>query len=69
MRNDIFLKEIGMRIKVIRNSKKISLRKLGELCKLDYTNLSRIETGQKGCHLLTLKNVADNLNVDIKDFL
>jgi transcriptional regulator with XRE-family HTH domain len=69
MRNDIYLKEMGKKIKAIRESKKITLRRLGELCGLDYSNISRLESGTKDCHLLTLKNIADKLKVDVKDFI
>lgn len=69
MRNDIFLKEMGKRIKAARNKKKITLRELGLLCELDYGSISRIENGQKDSHVLTLKNIADKLNVDVKDFI
>lgn len=69
MRNDIFLKEMGKRIKAARNEKKITLRELGILCQLDYGSISRIENGQKDSHILTLKNIADKLNVDVKDLL
>ena len=69
MRNDIFLKEMGNKIKTIRNEKKISLRELGKLCNLDYGSICRIESGQINSYLLTLKNIADKLNVDVKDFL
>ena len=69
MRNDIFLKEIGKRIKATRNEKKITLRELGRLCELDYGSISRIENGQKDSHVLTLKNIADKLNIDVKDLI
>ena len=39
------------------------------LCALDYSSICRIEGGQKDSHILTLKNIADKLNVDAKDFL
>lgn len=69
MRNDIFLKAMGKKIKAIRNERKITLRELGKLCDLDYGSISRIENGQKDSHILTLKNIADKLNAGIKDFL
>ena len=69
MRSEPYLKEIGQRIKSIRQEKKISVRKLGELCKLDYSCLSRIEGGQYSSRILTLKIIAEKLEVDIKDFL
>lgn len=69
MRNDIYLKEMGKKIKFIRELNKITLRMLGELCGLDYSNISRLEGGQKDCHILTLKSIADVLKVDVKDLI
>ncbi|MBS1916871.1 MAG: helix-turn-helix transcriptional regulator [Bacteroidetes bacterium] len=67
--NGIFLKQMGAKIRAARNAKKISLRKLGKLCQLQETNIMRIEHGKKSCRILTLKNIADKLEVDVKDFL
>ncbi|MGN6248895.1 MAG: helix-turn-helix domain-containing protein [Ginsengibacter sp.] len=64
-----FLKKMGAKIKVIRNEKQLSLRELGKLCNLDYGSICRIEKGQMNSYLLTLKNIADKLEVDVKDFL
>ncbi len=69
MRNDTFLKEMGKKIRAARNEKKLTLRELGVLCNLGHDAISRIELGQKDSHILTLKNIADKLNVDVKDFL
>lgn len=69
MKEGIFLIEMGKKIKAIRDKKKISLRQLGKMCELDYSSISRIETGQKSSRVLTLKTIADKLGVDVKDFL
>jgi transcriptional regulator with XRE-family HTH domain len=61
MRNNEFLKEVGSKIKAARQSKGISVRRLGELCNLDYANLSRMESGKQNVLVLTLKNIADAL--------
>jgi transcriptional regulator with XRE-family HTH domain len=66
---DPYLKQIGQRIKAIRKAKKISIRSLGELCQMDYSGLSRIEGGQHSSRILTLKLIAEKLDVDIKDIL
>jgi transcriptional regulator with XRE-family HTH domain len=68
MRNDIVLRQMGLRIRAIRKSKKITLRRLGKLCSLDYGSISRIESGEKDSHILTLMNIAEKLGVDLKDF-
>lgn len=69
MNKDPYLQEIGKKIQAFRKAKKITIRDLGELCKLDYSTLSRIEGGQYASRITTLKNVADKLGVDVKDFL
>ena len=68
-RNDIFLKNLGSKVKAMRQSQGISVRKLGELCKTDYSNLSRFEGGKVNIRMLTLKSIADVLGMDIKEFL
>ena len=69
MEDGAYLKEMGSKIKSVRNANKISLRQLGEMCNLDFTSISRIECGQHSSRILTLKAIADKLNVDVKDFL
>ena len=69
MRNDEFLKELGSKIKSVRQSKGITVRRLGGLCDLDYSNISRMESGKQNVLILTLKNIADVLKVDLKDLL
>jgi transcriptional regulator with XRE-family HTH domain len=69
MRNDIYLKEMGSKIRATRKARKMSLECLGELIKMNISNLSFIERGRTNPHLLTLKNIADKLNVDVKKFI
>ena len=69
MRTHPYLVEMGGKIKAARNAKKLTVRELGELCKLDYSCLSRIENGQYSSRVLTLKIIADVLGKDVKDFL
>ncbi len=52
-----------------KKEKKVTLRELGRMCKLDYGSISRIELGQKSSRILTLKSIADVLGVDVKDFI
>ncbi|MGZ3767275.1 MAG: helix-turn-helix domain-containing protein [Mucilaginibacter sp.] len=66
---DPYLKEMGARIQAYRKAKKITIRGLGELCKLDYSTLCRIEGGQYASKITTLKNIAEKLEVDIKDIV
>ena len=68
-KKDEFLIEMGKKIKAARNSCGITVRELGELCGLDYSNLSRLENGQVDCQISTLRNIADKLDVNVKYFL
>ena len=68
-KKDAYLVELGNRIKVLRQNKGLKVRELGLLCSIDYSNLSRIENGQKSSRILTLKIIAKMLDADIKDIV
>lgn len=68
MTNDLFLKEMGKRIRAIRKAKKVSLRQLEKLTDIDDVNLMRIEHGRKNSHILTLNSIANALDVDVANF-
>jgi transcriptional regulator with XRE-family HTH domain len=69
MNNGIFLKQVGGRVKALRQSKGLSVRALAAMCGTDYSNLSRFENGQKNLYILSLKLIAEKLEVDLKEFL
>ena len=56
---------MGKRIREARKSKRISLRELERLTDIDNANLCRIENGKKNSHILTLKSIADVLEIDL----
>ena len=60
-------KRIGANVKALRKSKKITVRKLAAMCKLDYANLSRFENGWQDIRITTLNDIAEKLEVDIKE--
>lgn len=64
-----YLKEMGRKIKSAREAKGLYLRDLGKLCNLHYGAICEIENGKRDSHILTLKKIADKLNVDVKEFL
>jgi transcriptional regulator with XRE-family HTH domain len=69
MNNGEYLKEMGRKIKLAREAKRLYLRDLGKLCNLHYGAICEIEKGKRDSHILTLKNIADKLEVDVKEFL
>lgn len=64
-----YLKEMGSKIKAARQAKGLYLRDLGKMCNIHFGALSEIETGKRNSHILTLKNIAEKLNIDVKDFI
>lgn len=69
MNNGQFLKHIGGKIKSAREAKGLSVRAFAKLCNMDFSNLSRLENGQKDCHILSLKMIADNLGINMKELI
>jgi len=69
MSNGEYLKEMGRKIKLARVEKGLYLRDLGKLCNMHYGAICEIEQGKRDSHILTLKNIADKLEVDVKVFL
>ena len=67
--NGNYLKEMGNKIRATRRAKGISLRKIITLLPLHKSSISEIENGKRDCHILTLKMLADCLEVDVKEFL
>lgn len=64
-----FLTGIGEKIRAARKAKKIPINEMAERAKIDMSNLSFLERGQKNCHILSLKSIADVLEMDVKEFL
>ena len=66
MKDNIFLIEMGKKIKAARTAKKISYPQFSKLTGVDMSNLWFIENGRRNVHILTLKSIADVLELDIK---
>lgn len=69
MNNGEYLIEMGKKIRAIRRSKGISLRKLVKTIPVHASSISYIENGKMNPHILALKQLADLYGVDVKDFL
>lgn len=62
-------KLIGIELRKIRESKKISLRQLSELTKISHPALSNYELGKRSLYVKQLKIICDALNIDLLEFL
>ena len=69
MRNDLFLKDIGRKVKALGKSNKMTLQNLSDHTGIDLSNLWIIENGKRNVHILTLKSITDVFKKNIKDFL
>ena len=69
MTKNEFLVEMGRKIRSARKAKKIPINTMAELTKIDMANLSFLERGMRNCHIMSLKSIADVLEMDVKDFL
>ena len=67
--NNTYLKEMGRKIKGARIALRITLPTMAKLAKTDMSNYWFIEKGERNVHILTLKSIADVLNMDVKDFI
>lgn len=70
MKDGQFLKEMGAKIRAARKAQKMTLHTLSKLSgATDISNLWFIENGQRNLHILTLKSIADALEIKIKDLI
>lgn len=68
MNDQDFLKKLGKRISFIRKSKGYSQLDLGSIIDMEKSNLSAIENGRQNPSSLTLKKIADALQVQVLNF-
>tara|TARA_B100000508_G_scaffold55003_2_gene42601 strand:+ start:1390 stop:1599 length:210 start_codon:yes stop_codon:yes gene_type:complete len=68
MKDKEFLRKLGTKIAEIRFNKGFSQVDLCSLINMEKSNLSAIENGRQNATSLTLKRIADALEVEVKDF-
>lgn len=68
MNDQEFLSKLGNRIAELRKAKGYSQLDLGSIIDMEKSNLSAIENGRQNPASLTLKKIADALNVKVVDF-
>lgn len=64
-----YLKKMGAKIRAARKAKGLYMHQLATLCKLGTGAICDIEIGKSNVHILSLKVIADILQIDVKDFL
>lgn len=69
-RDELLLKQIGMRIRQLRVQKGISQESLAFECDYaDFSQINRIELGKVNFSISYLKLIADKLNVPVTELL
>jgi transcriptional regulator with XRE-family HTH domain len=68
MNEKAYLKNIGQNIKKIRKEKGITQVELGYRCDFERPSVNRIEAGNTNPTALTLKKIADALDVSVEEF-
>jgi len=63
-----YLKEVGKNIARIRKEKNLSQLDVCAIISMDKPNLSSIENGRQNATTLTLKRIANSLDVEVKLF-
>lgn len=67
VKDEVFLTNLGKRIRDIRISKNLTQLELAVLCNNYAEQIGRIERGKLNVTICTLKKIADALNVKIAD--
>jgi transcriptional regulator with XRE-family HTH domain len=63
------LMQFGKRLKSLRQSKNLTLRKMALLCNVEYADIQRYETGKQNITLLSLAELAKALEVEPQELL
>lgn len=67
MKTDEILKQLGTKIRSLREEQKITQQELAYRCDFETSNMSRIEVGKSNFTVGTLNKIAVALNIPIKD--
>lgn len=64
-----YLEHFGQNLKKLRLTKGLSQRGLASLCKIDHSDISKFERGEKNITILTIVELAGALDVKPKKLL
>jgi transcriptional regulator with XRE-family HTH domain len=68
LQKDTLLK-FGRHLEILRKRKKLSYRKIALNCDVDYSDISKIEKGDKNITLLTIVELAKALEIPLKELM
>ena len=65
--NEKTIQKLGLKIRVERQKRKLSIEKLAELANINSNYLSIIERGETNVTVANLENIANALQLDIRE--
>ena len=60
-------KRFGAKLAYIRKARKLSQMQLAELVNMNFNYIGQIERGEANVTIKTIKNLANALNIEVKD--
>ncbi len=69
MKKEEVLKRIGLKIKEMRDDRKVSQQDLGAACNFEKSSMSRIEAGRTNLTIGTLLKICAALDVELRDMV
>lgn len=69
MDKEILKRNIGLRIRSIREDKNLSIMDLADMLDIEYNNLIRIEKGRTNPTIITLYKIGQALNVKLPEIV
>jgi DNA-binding XRE family transcriptional regulator len=69
MQKDVFLKKFGNHLRKLRNERKLTQADLADLIDKDWRSYQRIETGVTNTSIWYLQNIAQALNISLKELM
>jgi len=69
MKKEIVLKNIGLKIKEIREERNINQQDLAAACNFEKSNMSRIESGGNNLTIATLLKICEVLKLKLADIV
>ena len=67
--NQEYIKAFGERLRILREERKLSQRKLAEIAGIKYSQIGRIERGEQNTSLSSIYILAKALEITPSDFL
>jgi len=65
VKDEALIKAFGLRVRILRKERKLSMEKLAELSGIDYRQLSYVELGNSNPTISTISSIAKGLGVPL----